>query len=399
MQKIDLEKFYVIEREKLCWLLLVTGLTLAYYSTLYPWFLWPLSYHATNIAGFLLIGSMFVRPKVTSILTRKDFLLPAIFYVALDLYENFSTSSNILGFGAIVFRAPIFVALFILGTQNLPKFMHFLTKSMAVLQIISLAGYFMYLSGIPLPSKNVSFDNEFYYYTNYYFFLLDDRAIFDLVPRFESFFIEPNYLGTACALLLFYQVGNWRKWYCVVLLVSALLSFSLSAYVLLVVIVFLNLWRQGKKIAKRLFATLLFLSLVIGGSFVYNKGDNLVHNLILLRLEIEDGELAGNNRITSNFKTEYENYLKSSDIVFGRDRDLSEFGNSGYQVYVYEHGIVGVLLLFGLYLTATYRADNKRNLLSGLFLAALIFGVNGYITWYQIFIPIYCAIYANSQSP
>lgn len=394
--KIDISKIYLISKERLCEIVLLAGFLLAYYSTLYPWFLWPIKNHAGSLAGLILMGMLFMLPKAKALLTRTDFLLPLILFIFLDIYEHLAGQGNFLGFITIVFRATTLMVLFRLSIDYLPKLMHVLTIVMAVLQVFAIFGFMLYLAGFTLPSRDVSFDNEFYYFTNYFFFLLDDRSLFSIVPRFQSYFIEPNYHGTACVLLLLYQSGKWKKWYNIVLLVATLLSFSLSAYVLLVVTVFLNMWRQGKNVIKSLLITSIIIGSGVAGTFLYNDGDNLVHDLILMRLEIEDGELAGNNRITDNFKNEYENYLKSGDIMFGRDRDMSEFGNSGYQVYIYENGLVGLFLLLSFYIAATYKAENKRNLISAYILAALIFGVNGYITWYQIFIPIFCTAYAGT---
>lgn len=77
----------------------------------------------------------------------------------------------------------------------------------------------------------------------------------------------------------------------------------------------------------------ILISAIVGGSFIYNDGDNMLHNLIILRLEIDDGEMAGNNRVSKDFSTEYESFLQTSDVVFGRDYDYSNFGDSGYKVF------------------------------------------------------------------
>lgn len=396
MIKYKIEDLYLISKEQLSKWLLFGGLLLAYYSTLYPWFLWPIKSHVGSLAGIIIMGALMMQPKVGSLFTRKDFLLPTFLYIFLDLYEHLAGQSNFLGFVTIVFRATTFMAIFRMGIEYLPRLMQMLTKVMAILQVIAIFGFILYLLGFNLPSRDVSFDDEFYYFTNYFFFLLDDRSLFAIIPRFQSYFIEPNYHGTACVLLLLYQCGHWKKWYNVVLLVATLISFSLSAYVLLVVTYFLNMWRQGQKVFRKLLIGVICIAGIIGASFVYNNGNNLLHDLILMRLEVEDGEMAGDNRTTDNFKVEYENYLKSSDIIFGRDRDMSEFGNSGYQVYIYENGFLGLALLLMFYFAATYKSPNRRNQISAYILAALIFGVNGYITWYQIFIPIFCTAFSQS---
>lgn len=388
---------FIVKKETLFVVVLFGGMLLAYFSSLYPWPLWPIKSHAATLAGMILMSAFVFKPRSQKILTRTDFILPAVVYTVLEIYQRLVGDSNIVGFISVIFHAMIFLTLFRMDGEVRHRLMMFLTKFMAVIQVFALFGFFLYIMGFPLPSRDVTFDDQFYYYTNYFFFLLDDRSLLVLFPRFQSYFIEPNYHGTACVLLLFYQCGNWKRWYNIVLLVAALLSFSLSAYVLLVVMLFLNSWRQGKRIFKQVVLTVAIIASVVGASFVYNDGDNLVHNLILLRLEVDDGELAGNDRITDNFKHDYEKFWKGDKILFGDERDKSEFGNQGYQVYILENGLVGLVLLIVFYIVALRRATNMRCLLSAALMVTLIFGVNGEITWYQIFIPIYCAAYADPK--
>ena len=164
------------------------------------------------------------------------------------------------------------------------------SKIMGAMLIPSLLAFFLYLVNIPLPNGNTQFGDNFYTFSNYYFFLIDDGQLFSFFPRFQSVFPEPLYLGSTCALLLMTQRGKWKKWYNIVMLVALLFSFSLSAYVYITAIVFLNLWIKRKKIVAKAIAVVLLIGSVIGGSFFYNQGDNLIHNLIVLRLEISDGE-------------------------------------------------------------------------------------------------------------
>ena len=98
-------------------------------------------------------------------------------------------------------------------------------------------------------------------------------------------------------------------------------------------------------------ATVALIAAVVVGAFYYNRGDNLLHDLILIRLEISDeGELSGDNRVAGWFESEYESYLQSSDIFFGRDYDTRITGNSGYRVFIYENGFVGLFLVIVFYL-------------------------------------------------
>ena len=159
-----------------------------------------------------------------------------------------------------------------------------------------------------------------------------------------------------------------------------------------------NLWIRGKQMIRKLVATLAVISVALIVTFTYNNGNNLVHDLILLRMEIEDGEMAGDNRISNNFEGDYENFISSSDVLLGREMDNSEFGNAGYRVFFYEHGIVGVVLVWLFYVVSLMYTPNKRAFVSVLFVALLFFGASAFMLWDNIFIPLYAAAYLTPQT-
>ena len=115
----------------------------------------------------------------------------------------------------------------------------------------------------------------------------------------------------------------------------------------------------------------------------------MLHNLIILRLEINDGEMAGNNRVTKTFDAEYESYLQTSDIILGRDYDYSNFGDSGYKVFFYDFGIIGVLLLYAFYILSFAKFDDYRCFIGAMLVMTLIFGVDAFVLWFGRFIPLY----------
>lgn len=171
------------------------------------------------------------------------------------------------------------------------------------------------------------------------------------------------------------------------------MTFSLAAYVLLVVIIFLNLWMRGENVIGRILLTVTLIIGVAIGAFYYKDGDNLLHDLILIRLEVNDeGELSGDNRVAGWFESEYESYLQSSDIFFGRDYDTEITGNSGYRVFIYENGFVGLFLVILFYLLSMSKAENKRVVISVFIIAFLCFWVRGYPLWYSNFIPLYALV-------
>lgn len=219
--------------------------------------------------------------------------------------------------------------------------------------------------------------------------MIDDRTLWAFFPRFSSVFLEPGHLGTAATLLLSTQFGKWKKWYNIVLLVALLLTFSLAAYVIYVVVIFLKLWVQRKQFIGKLIMMVAFISTIVVGSFFYNNGENLLHDLILIRLEVEDGEMAGNNRVTEDFDTDFEKLCESSAVIFGKKRENPEFGNSGYKVFIYENGIVGTVLMLIFYIASLGKIRDRRATASAFILALLGFIVRGYPLWYSNYLTYY----------
>ena len=391
--RIDFSKLYLIQKKDLVWTLFMCGIFISFYASLYPWFLWPIS------TTFMILASVFIVPAMMldrtlekPVFTHEAFIIPTLCYIILVYYIAFINANSLNAYISNIFNTIIFYSLFKVSPKALKRMSTILAKSMGVILVPSILFFFLYLIGFPLPSHDLQFGDNFYSFTNYYFFLLDDRQLFAFIPRFQSIFLEPTYLGSTAAILLMAQRGEWKKWYNIAMIFSILISFSLAGYVYLTVIIFLNLWTKGRKILKNVIISISMIALFTIGSFFYNNGDNMVHDLIMLRLEIEDGELAGDNRVTDTFDADFENFLGSSDIIFGREL-VNEFGNSGFKVIIYDLGIVGLILYVMLYFTAIYKASNIRCQLSTAIIALLIFIVDGFVLWFGRFIPLYCAAY------
>ena len=406
---MNLEKLYlikvpnnllIISKEKICTCFVYIGFLIAYLGSLNPWFMWPLGSFYIVLSSFFLCSSIAIAATRESdtLFQYTNYLAPTIIYIILSYYLLTINGGHIGGFLLNLFNVSIFFSLFIVNKDFLLSISTVIAKFMAVLLAISLVGYFLFLFGFPLPSVNDEFAEGLYTYRNYFLFLFNDAAEFDLFPRFHAVFLEPGHLGSACVILLLTQYGQWRKWYNVILLIATLITFSLAAYVLLVIAIFLNLWMQNKRVFSKIIIMTSFLATIIVASFYYNNGNNLLHDLILLRLEVYDGEMVGNNRVTDEFDTEYENYLNSSDIVTGRDMPKDAFGNSGYKVFIYENGLIGLILVILLYFTALKHATNYRFLVASIIMAFLSFIVRGYPLWYSNFIVFYIIAYLRNTN-
>lgn len=386
---IDLSRFYLIDKRALSIFFFHTGMMIAFLGSLNPWFMWPIgTLYSLPACLFLIISMELAKSDSGSYYNRTDSLLPILAFIILSYYQIFIRSGNINGYISNLFRIIVFYALFKVRPVEIKAFCDLLSKIMGGFLIVSMFFFFLYLLGFSLPSRNADFNN-LYSYTNYYFFMIDDRNLFTIIPRFHSVFLEPGHMGTMTVMLLFTQMGKWKKWYNIALIVATLISFSLAAYGLLVGIVFLSLWVRGIHFIKKAILAVGLFAVVTIGSFFYNNGDNLLHNLIMVRLEMNDGEMAGDNRVSDSFRADYENLIKSSDVLIGRDRNTESFGNSGYRVFIYDYGLIGLFLLLVFYLVSFNNPQNIRAMTAVFIIGGLNFIIRGHPLWYANFIPLY----------
>lgn len=138
--------------------------------------------------------------------------------------------------------------------------------------------------------------------------------------------------------------------------------------------------------------------LVMAGivAYNYNRGNNLFNMFILERLEInDDGKLAGDNRVTDEFDDEFDDFMSSGDILFGREYSNEKygFGNSGYRVFIYDYGFVFVLMLIFFYIVCTLDSPSTRAKISMFAIGAATFWARSTLLDYFDFLPLYSFVY------
>lgn len=398
MFKVDLSKFYLIEKRQLSDFFLCTGILLLYFGSLHPWFLWPLKELYPIPAACLLLTSYIIANSMKeSAFNRQDSQAAIFCYALLSFYIIISGSQNINAYITNCFSIMAVYVLLKSDTSLLNRMLNIVAKVFALMLIPSIAGFVMYLIGFGLPHSNAVFGDNLYSFSNYYFFMVDDRFLMTLIPRFQSVFLEPGHLGSATAVLLMTQLGHWKKWWNVILIVASIISFSLASYALLIALSFLSLWVQRKGLIKKMIAVAFAIGAIAACATLYNGGDNLVNNLILARLEVDDrtGEMAGNNRVDEGFEKEYDKFITTTDAFFGRDMSKipKGSGNSGYRVFIYQNGLVGLLLVILFYGISFRSYGDIRYLQTCVCISVLIFWIRGYPLWYSNFIPIFATAY------
>lgn len=396
--QMTIGNIFLIQKKNLAFGFFCAGILWAYWGSLMPWFMWGTVKFNAIIPSFLIIISLYISYYFTSetIFDRKNYESSALLALIALVLMRIVNLNNIIGFTEAVFTAFIIFTLLKLNTSYLQKLIKIVCISMGGFLCLSVGGFFLYLFGFPLPSSSIANEELLYSFQNYYIFLIDDRTFLAFIPRFHSVFLEPGHLGTATAFLLLTQIGQWKKWYNIVMIVTTLITFSLAAYMLFIFVLFASAWIQHKRVFMKLFGIIVLIVGVGIGAFFYEQGDNMLFTLIIERLEItEDGDIAGNNRVTDDFDAIYDDYLQSIDILYGREYKIEDFGfgNSGYKVFLYDYGIICLFLVFLFYIVTAINGNNPRAILCTLLIGCAAFLVRSTPFSFYFLLPLYSTPY------
>ena len=396
---IDLNKYLVFGKRDIAIALFTIGIAINIFASIHVMYFWMIEAYCPFVTMPLFIMSVLLsRSTRTPIFTRTDFLLPTLLSLIVQYYQCLVNAQNIVPFIISTASLCMFYCMFRIDKEIAEKSLTKICKVFAGFLIISILFFFLHFIGVNLPNMSAVRGN--YSYTNFFFFLLDDRELWNiLIPRFNSVFLEPGHMGTTIIMLLAPQIGKWKKWYNVVLFVALLMSFSLAAYCLGVMLLFLRLWMLRRKIVLKVLGLVSFLGIIVGGSFVYNDGDNMLNNLIVMRLEVSDtgDDFKGNNRVSEDFEKEFESFLGSSDVLFGRKMDYEGWGNSGYRVYIYDYGMAGFALFLLFYFFAFRTGRDIRAITTAFVLAMTNFWIRGYPMLFAFVFPYFIISQMNQK--
>lgn len=237
-----------------------------------------------------------------------------------------------------------------------------------------------HLAGINLvPSRQEMFND--YTFINHFFYV-EATHVYTLIPRFQSIFIEPGYIGSLLALLLYIHNYNLKDWKCLVYIVSLIMTFSLAGY-LIAIVGFV--WNRLFSIGISKMKSLLMLLIATGGLIYitnYNEGDNIVNNIVFSRIErSQDGKIR-QNRTTKDFDAYFDRFITSTDAILGdQDTYNSKYKDSdsvGIKVFIVMNGLVGLLsYLLMLFSMVKNVGISKQSV--GMSLLFLLFVIRGHL--------------------
>lgn len=341
-----------ITAKKVSQMFFLVVILLMMYSSMQLYFTWFIPQSFLVFVSF--ISLIFYLPYNKLYITNKRLLSVILISIVL-VYEGLKIYPISILSWIQLFSRIILVSVLIFSQYDfLYKALKFITRVTAIIILVSLIFWGIYLIGIPLPHYYVV-TNNYYDHSVYYFFLLNNGSV---IPRFAGLFLEPGHVGSTACLLLFLNGVTLKKWENVIFLIAIFLSLSLAAYGLLVGCIGLHLFIKSKRAFLKLIPYLVVLVSAVIFFLNYNGGDNPINEKILMRLVFEDGEMSGNNRTSQAFDNAYDSYIKSKRVYTGMGRDVMAAessvgilnGTATWKRYFFLRGYVGcVLLLFFLF--------------------------------------------------
>ena len=333
---------------------------LLFLQSMFAWFLWGQIVLAIVLCLFLTF--IFAFTSSESIFSIKKSNLPPIFLIfVIQVYVVRDQNTNALI--AAFLRIIIISTILLLNDKIKIDLFRFLTKSFAILLSISLFAWILFLLDISLPYFETSFNDEQYIFDNYYFFLYNHVDMILPIPRFSSVFLEPGQLGMITSFFLCGNRFDLKRKEILVIFIATIFTFSLAAYLLLLISASVYLTIYSKKPFRNFILWGLFLFLFYSFFSTYNNGDNVVNNLIFERLQSDNGKVAGDNRFSVEMDFYFNRFVNSEDITFGNGSEgynkLSLGANAGYKVFFIQYGIVGTVLIFLFYLSVVISKPTK----------------------------------------
>jgi len=336
------------------------SLLLLFLQSLFAWFLWG------QLVGIIIlcvvVTSFFAFTSGSSVYSlKKANLIPIFFIIIIQLYVVRDQNTNALI--AALLRIIIIAIIILLNDKIKNDLFQFLTKSFSVILAISVFSWILFLIGIPIPYFETVFGDEQYLFRNYYFFLYNHMDDLLPVPRFSSIFLEPGQLGMMTSFFLCANRFELKRKEVLVIFVATVFTFSLAAYVLLLISASVYLTLYSKKPIRNFILWGSFLLLFYSFFSNYNNGDNVINSYILERLQSDNGKIAGDNRFSEEMDFYFKRFINSNDFALGigsvQYEKLFLGANAGYKVFLIQYGIFGTLLIFLFYLMVVLGKPTK----------------------------------------
>lgn len=361
----------------------------------HAWFTWV--FDETKIIGYgvyflFLLVSFYYREKchIESKLNSKQKTAVGLFVLGVLLSMDSPKD--------IIQDLVIYPPLLVMAADNKYSKEHllFISKVVGITVIVGLIPYLLWLGGgLNLPNKQMVY-GEYDVFYNYYLLIVPSVSFTGF--RYQSVFLEPGALGTLCALFLFVNNYNLKKYYNVFFLIGLLFSLSLGGYVIALIGYFMYIGLKRKKVIVPLLA-----GAALYAAFLYipkiDSGDNDVNTMIIERLQYDDEKgIAGNDRFHGSTDKLYKESFQNGKIWFGlssEEYQSRDIDGSGYKIYILHHGLIAYILIWLFFWVEAHSRTSKRRAIIICLVLYMCFLKSTDVTSYAWFIPFF--LYINSE--
>lgn len=369
----------------------------AFYS-LKPWV-----FHYTDLRLGLLVGPIVLILLVsckTLFNLKKGFVPFSILVLLTRLNE--SSNFSIMEFALLLIITSGILAIFALKSQYKLELLELFDKAMLFIVTPGVILWMLFLMGFPLPHETHSWDvgnHNQIIYENYYFFITT-IGYSSILPRFQSVFYEPGFFSLILLFLITYRKFNFKNYRVVVYTIAIVMSFSLAGYLLFGLMWMLQSLSSKKKMVIH---SVLVSGILIGSYYFflnYNGGNNVVNNMIIARMEVEDGELVGYNRTKQNFEIAFDQFISEggTQLITGKKNKLKTedlVGSVDWTVYWYKNGIIGLGLVALTVFVAFFSCRRSKYALLNTVLLLIVFARGIGVMWMDAFWLVYlCGTYS-----
>lgn len=343
-----------------------------------PWFIWGKNY----VFVFLLCVFLLLRLilSVSGKCNLKNLSIATMFsllfwYLWYGLF-NASNTDKLEPLTLIFTKILPLVFIILMSYYEKKQVVSYTVKIFALILIISTLSYCLYLAGVPFRYELIEHPTNTFYkgFANFYLFILE--AKFDAVEflRFRSVFTEPGHVGMMCALYLYVNKYDLKKWYNIIMLFVLVISFSFAAYVLL--ILGWMIYIKAVKLSFRPIALAVFIAVLSAMLLeiytITNENKGVVSTYIIERAMFDDKKgLVGNNRNDDYFLNFYDDFSSQYNYFTGIGREkfgqlFSGTPNSSYRNFIVQYGIIGLILFILIFFSVLLHCPTSLGI--GLFI-------------------------------
>lgn len=333
--------------------------SLAIFLLMKPVFVWPMLHISMVISGLLLLLALLIQGKIA----LKNLALTAFIFISLAVYKTLEGASP-AGIIFFSFTASIIV---LIHEDALLKAFFYIKKVLAIFIVLggglwivhtALGDANFFLMGY-LPENYILNELKVQAGHKYALYPFSTRISYSSVTefyRFQSVFDEPGYLGTIIGLILTADRCNMKSLTNKILFLGGVASLSLAFYVIIFIYYMAFLISNPLRFLK-IFCSSMLVILILYSTDI---GGNLIDSLLVERLSVNNGEIAGDNRSGDKLDQQFDYFINKSSImekVFGLENLINDGSSSIKQVFI-KTGYLGFFLisLVFLLLSIFYRS-------------------------------------------